>query len=567
MATTLDINLDQSGGIIPGGSCPFGSLPNLTNNDNYLVRVRVLQRNSDGSYTDASLTNPTFKMGIGNIGGIPTSGEFKLSANAGTSSAISYNATTTQVLNAISGIVGNATVETYGTTSCGWIVTAVTANTALSFGGVTYTLFPTSSVLINTRRIPATDIKAQQVIQLSRNPAVFSDTFTTTTGDGLALNNKQSGSATQNQTYELTVGADVLGGSFALGFNNYSVAGQIGITASSLNTLLSSVTGIGAGNVSVQDNSQGGYIITFVNALGLQNVSTPLVLDARGVINPTYYQTTLTMGTVQLDEIFIENNSSFITPSLEVEITEGGNTKTLLQGTANISKDLITSGSVVPAPISSYYTKTEADANFLANSSSNIDATNRILYGAASQKSVDYGNRALTDSTNTNQIQWGTPGVTIGGTLFANSNISLPSAGGTKIGTTTSQKLAFFGATPVVQPTDNNAISCIASLGLFKDATTTYGVFPQSTKTLTTTASVWFNGSIAANDFHSVTVSVTGASVNDVVLLGLPSATSGGLTFQGSVSTANVVSITAQNATNDAQNQATATYRITVIGY
>lgn len=567
MATTLDFYLDKSGGLVAGGSCPFGSLPSLTNNDNYLIRLRVLERNASGAYADATLSSPSFKIGIGNVGDVPTSGEFKLAINAATSSAISYNATTTQVFNAISGIAGSVLVEPYGTTSSGWLVTAATANTALSFGGVNYTLFPTSSVLINTRRNYATDIKAQQVIQLSRNPAVFSDSFTATSGDGLALNNTQSGSATQNQTYELTVGNDVLGGSFALGFNGYSVAAPIGTSAPSLGVLLGTVTGIGISNISVQDNSLRGYIITFVNALGLQNVTSALTLDSKGVIQPNFYQTTLTMGTVQLDEIFVEENSNNISPTIEIEITEAGKIKTLYQGSANISKDLITSGSVVPAPTSQYYTKAETDATFVVNQNTNVDSTNRILYGASGQKSVDYGSRVLNDTANASQLQWGTSGVTIPNTLFASSNISLPSVAGTKIGTTTSQKIAFYGNTPVVQPTDSNAISCMAQLGLFKDATTTYGVFPLSPRTLTTTASIWFGGSINGNDHHSVSTSITGAATNDIVLLGLPSGFSEGLSLRGAVVTGNVVSITALNATNGAINPATATFRITVIGY
>ena len=179
---------------------------------------------------------------------------------------------------------------------------------------------------------------------------------------------------------------------------------------------------------------------------------------------------------------------------------------------------------------------------------------------------MDYGSRILTDSTNTNQVQWGTSGVTIGGTLFASSNISLPSAGGSKIGTTTSQKLAFFGATPVIQPTDANAISCLTSLGLFKNSTTTYGVFPQSTKTLMALTSLNV-GTLAAGDSTTITVSVTGASINDVVMLGYPAGTTTGLIFQAHTSTANVVDIDVFNYTNQSKTQNALTYRIAVIGY
>jgi len=199
MATTLDINLDKAGGIIKGGACPFGTFPKLTRNDEYIVRLRVLERSSTGVYADAVLTSPSFKIGIGSLGDVPTSGQFKLTIGATTSSAISYNATTTQFLNSVSAIAGNVDVQIYGNSGSGWLVTAATANTALSFGGVDYTLFPTSSVLVNTRRTPATDIKAQQVIELSRNPAVYADTFTAVSGDTLSLAKKQDGSSTKNE--------------------------------------------------------------------------------------------------------------------------------------------------------------------------------------------------------------------------------------------------------------------------------------------------------------------------------------------------------------------------------
>lgn len=566
MATTIDINLDRSGGLLAGGSCPFGTLPSLTRNDQYLVRLRVLERNANGAYTDAVLSSPSFKLGIGSLGDVPTSGEFKLTIGSTTSSAISYNATTTQVLNAISAIAGNVAVDLYGNSGAGWIITAATANTSLSFGGASYTLFPTSSVLINTRRNYGTDIKAQQVVELARNPAVFSDTFTATSGNVLQLNKVQDGSSTQNEVYELTVGNDVLGGSFSLAFGGYSISSDINNTAASLNTQLSAITGIGVGNIDVASNSKRGFVFTFVNQLGLQNVATSLILDSTGIVSPNYYQTTLTMGTVQLDELFVEANADTISPTIAFSMSESGKTKTLYQGSVIVNRDLIASGSAVPAPTSQYYTKSETDSGFIANSSSNVDATNRVLYGASSQKSVDYGNRALTDSANTSQLQWGSSGVTIGSTLFASSNISLPSVAGTKIGTTTSQKLGFFGVTPVVQPTDSNAISCMASLGLFKDATTTYGVFPNSPRTLSALHSVNI-GTLAAGDSTTITVSVTGARTNDIVLLGLPAGATTGIISFGHTSVTDVIDIDFFNYTNQSKTQNALTYRITVIGY
>jgi hypothetical protein len=72
---------------------------------------------------------------------------------------------------------------------------------------------------------------------------------------------------------------------------------------------------------------------------------------------------------------------------------------------------------------------------------------------------------------------------------------------------------------------------------------------------------------VGSNDSTSITVAVTGAAINDLVLLGLPSAVSEGLTFFGHVVAANQVHVDAVNATNSNKNQSTQTFRITVIGY
>ena len=563
MATTIDINLDRSGGIIAGGSCPFATLPKLTRNDQYIVRLRVLERNTNGAYTDAVLSSPSFKVGVGSLGDVPTSGEFKLTIGATTSSAISYNATTIQVLTAISGIAGNALIELYGNSGSGWLVTAATANTALSFGGASYTLFPASSVLINTRRNPGTDIKAQQVIELSRNPAVFSDTFTAVSGDVLALNKVQDGSATQNEVYELTIGNDVLGGSFSLSYGGYSISSSVANTAASLNVLLNAITGIGSGNLDVKSNSRRGFVFTFVNQLGLQNVSTALILDPTGIVSPNYYQSTLTMGTVQLDELFVEADADIITPTIAFSMSETGKTKTLYQGSVTIDRDLIASGSAVPAPTSQYYTKAETDSGFVANSSSNVNSTARSLNDSSSITSLNYGSRTLNNNSGTQVVSYGT-GIAFANTpmgFFGSSVTAKPS------GTNIVSGLTNLGLLSYTTPTALNVVSTLEQTGLLRNNNTgTFGVFPLSSRTLTTTTSIYF-GTVGSNSTNSVSVVVTGCQINDIVLLGLPASNPNGLSFIAHCTTTNGLEVDAVNATNGNITPATATYRITVIGY
>jgi hypothetical protein len=214
---------------------------------------------------------------------------------------------------------------------------------------------------------------------------------------------------------------------------------------------------------------------------------------------------------------------------------------------------------------------------FVANATTNVDITNRILAGSNSaDASVDYGNRTLKVTlagTARTALAWSAGAVTFfRGIAIDDSNgiallsaISFGTSVGTQIGTTTSQKLAFYGSSAVVQPSNTNAVSGLISLGLLATGTT-YGVLPQSVDTLTISTSISF-GTIVANDQHYRDVVVTGAAVNDLVLLGLPTTVSGGAVVQGVAYKTNTVCISCSNTKNSSIDVPSATYRITVIGY
>jgi len=565
MGQQIDLYLDTgANALVAAGSVKNGVFPTLTRNDSYTLRVRLQARDSSGLLRDIDTTGASLKLGIGYLDGKPTDGQFKLTTSTGTSTAISFNATTAQVANAISAIAGNCTVTTYGSVTNGaWVITAVSANTALSFGGSSFTLFPTSSVLVNTRRFPAASVNAQQIIQLVRNPVVYSDTFSASPTAGVvSLTKVQDGSSSQNKTYRLSVGSDAEGGNIVLAYGTNSTTGiAIGATAASFSEALSAVTGIGSGNISVQaGNNQGDYTISFVRDLGQQNVTTNLTLDSSGVLYGKFFQTTCTFSTSELDETFSEQGTSSITPKLEIELTQSGTPKTIYQGDVTVRKDLVVAGSAVPASGASYYTKAECDAIFVEDSATSVDATNRKLYNSGGSVVLDWQN---------NKIGTGTVIIDLTGTAVTITdgyNLGLGSTNGTKIGVSTSAKLAFYGSTPVTQPNGPNVVTSLVNLGLLATGSTTYGVLPLSPRTLTTTASLAF-GAVAANSSTSVTVSITGAAINDVVLLGTPSAVCAGVLFFGRVAASNQVQVDAMNATTGSKTQSTQTFRITVIGY
>jgi cytoskeletal protein CcmA (bactofilin family) len=541
MATNIDFVVDSSGkGILPNAGSVRGNVaPTLFRNDSYDFRIRVVDVSPQtNTFTDSILSNPAFKVGIGEIDAKPTSGEFKLTLSGPvTSGNIPYNATTTQVLNAVSGIAGNVAVTTFGIESNAWVIQAATANTALSFGGVANTLFPTSTVQISTRRNPATDIKAEQIVRLKRSPAIFSDSFTASSTAGVVtLTKTQDGATTANETYLLTIGGDAIGGSVVLGYGSSSQAVLLGTydTGARIQTALNAITGLSQSTIQV-GYAYGGnkFNISFVGALGNQNITTALTLDASGVEFAKYYSSTVTMATAELDAIFATTLSNTKTLTLEIETTDSTGVKTLGQRSVTVKRDLVSTGDAIPSPQASYYTRAETDAGFVPNSGTNVDSTNRVLHDSGGTDSVDWQNRKLYDGS-TEYIAW-------------------------------NDGLGFYGGAAIAKPAGANVVSNIISLGLIASSPT-YGVLPQSPRTLTAVTYATF-GLVPSNNVISKTVTITGCQLNDIVLLGLPADIEEGLAFSGHVVNANQIHIDALNVTGSGKTQNATTFRITVIGY
>jgi len=341
---SLDILIDSKAGtLIAGGSAPFGTLPTLTRNDTYTIRVRPQEKVAN-LYRDTTFTSPSFKFGLGFLDLEPTAGSFKLSTTTGTSGDIAYNASTAAILTAVSGIAGNVTVATFGGDGSAWLITAATANTALSFSGSSFTLFPPCDVLIGTRLNYASGVCAQVTVALHRSPAVYSDSFAVSSTAGqMALSLVNNGSVTFNETYQLAVGPDVDSGTFVLKYGvTATTAILIGTGVASFTSALEGITAISTGNIAVSvaaDRST--YNISFVGALGYTNITTVLTLDATNVVYGKYYQSVVTMATASIDQLFTETTENFIEPLLEIQIVDSGTTYTALQSSCRLRRDLI----------------------------------------------------------------------------------------------------------------------------------------------------------------------------------------------------------------------------------
>ena len=556
MSATLDISIDTGASeAIEGGSIIQGQLPILTKSDSYTLRLRLFEKNQFGSYQDIDYSGASIKVGIGDIETRPSDGSFILYANGTTSSAIPYNATPLQLYNAISNNV--STVLQYGTLTFGsYILTASQPNTAMSFGSDTYTLFPSSSILINNRRVPTANVNAQQTLRIFKNPAVYSDSFITTPTTGQAsLTKLQDGGSGINETYLLSFSELVQGGSFALSYGPHSTIGiSPQINVASFQEFLQAVTGIGDGNISVLQQTAGEFTIQFCGSLAQTNISTALILDSAGLNFIPFKQTTLTLATSELEDLFAEAGTSEITPTLEVEITQNGTPKTILQEPITIRTGLITGNPAQITPQAQYYTKAESDALFVEDSTANVDATNRKLKDASSVLSLDYGARKLYDSLGAETLRWDS-----GIGFFGTTATTRPS------GQNVVSSLTNLGLINYTQVSSANIVSAFVQTGLLQ-TTTTIGIFPGSIETIYGSVDVAF-GTIGGHDQVSTTVAVSGASVGDMVILGLPSAVCVGLTFAAYVSATDTVRIDALNTDNGTVVQSNQTYKFYVVGY
>ena len=356
MAQTLDIHIDAGAGtLLQAGAARTGSLPILTRGDTYDVRLRLRQANDSGVYQDLDLTGASLRLGIGDVDQAPQEGEFFVGLSGVTSSAISYNSSAASFYTAISGIAGTAcTVSVFGSGGSAWVVTSATANSAITFTSDSYTLFPTSKVIITKRRSPATNIKPQYLVQLLQGPAAYCDTFSAASTSGVVtMSLLQDGSATKNEIYVLTVGADAIGGSIAM-FYGSSAGSTVQITpgntllANSLLTSLNSITAL-SGGISVDSDSSGTrYYISFVNNLALTNITTALTIDASAVQYAKFYNSTLTMGTSEVLSLFEGVDDSTVGTKIEIELTESGKKRTVYQGDAFIKKDMIVASTYSP---------------------------------------------------------------------------------------------------------------------------------------------------------------------------------------------------------------------------
>jgi len=187
MATEIFINtglrdLTANAVASKGNPTQVVQLPQIVEGETLDVELSLV--NSDGTYdTRSGDASVSLAVAVSARGASATSGTFTLTASTETTAPLAWNApaeavkTALNALNAGSGAYGSKVkVSKLNTGSYRIIFDDVGART--NFGGTSIDLAPESEVTIATAVVGSSAIRAQMVIEISQQPAIYTNTWT-----------------------------------------------------------------------------------------------------------------------------------------------------------------------------------------------------------------------------------------------------------------------------------------------------------------------------------------------------------------------------------------------------
>ncbi len=188
MATEIFINTDLkdlTANVVANKNRPTQvvRLPQIVEGETLDVELSLV--NSNGGYDSRSGDSDVdLAVAVSAKGAAATSGTFTLTAGTETTAAIAYNASGQAVQDALNAL--NSNTGAYGSTvvvtklaAGSYRVIFDTVGARTIFGGTSIDLAPESEVVAATSVVGSSTIRAQQVIEISQQPAIYTSTWTT----------------------------------------------------------------------------------------------------------------------------------------------------------------------------------------------------------------------------------------------------------------------------------------------------------------------------------------------------------------------------------------------------
>jgi len=273
---------------------------------------------------------------------------------------------------------------------------------------------------------------------ITSNGAVISNTHTGTTSTNVALELTASGGTT-NVALNATAGHVLVpDGSYVY---NTSVSPSIGRSAVAANSASQSGILLGSGSLTLLTSSIRGLIFNNTGAFGNYLMITPVA------------GSTTFSGTVVATSVFQAAENKTSTPNTGTLVGGSGSGTNIAGGALHIQGGASTGsaagGSILIRTTPAGGSGSSANAAVTAIT---IDSTQAVTLAAT---------LAVTGASTLTGLLTANGGITLGDA----QNIAFNTTTGTKIGTATTQKLSFWNATPIVQPTTAIASATVASPG------------------------------------------------------------------------------------------------------
>jgi hypothetical protein len=342
-------------------------------------------------YQYAPSGSVTFSISLGRTDLGPTMGEWKIGNGSTTGSAVSYNATTSDLASAISSVYGAVNVSTYGTTvASGYVITAATVNTALTINGQSISLYPSSVIDVVNLTTPASGVAAQKLVRLKRNPPlslVSSSAGTTMTNVSISASGSSSVCSpwyvnipddAKKYPYVISFSVDLSGSiTMSIPVNGFVLStasrdliadnssGSAGLMSNVINnTKIYNTSSLGGwikpntmttGAVSYYGNTlsdlvqfktqiygANGFKITAYPVTSGINTSVTMNSETSGyqASNKKFSVGSIMFSGTDLDQEFLDAKSGRVSLSLEISLTESGSKTILLQTPALVSRSL-----------------------------------------------------------------------------------------------------------------------------------------------------------------------------------------------------------------------------------
>lgn len=290
----------------------------------------------------------TISLAIGVVEKSPTYGTFTLTFGSDETTTLQYNATATQVQNALNALpsitaVGGVTVSLQGGSYRIFFNNAVALTD--EFGHGENDLFPTSSIGIIEARAGSATAKAIYQVRIKQSPVAYTETFVNQDPSDISVTLINTPQFTgDNKTWRVSISPQPIGGTFILQFP-YSINGTLytitteGISVNSTAQTVSSILDYylvqaNKGSFTVEKTGEYSWDIS----TSLVSV-TSLTANGSGINSFSSKYCELSLNNVEVENLL--GGEASVDAVLEIEVIQSGIRTTLIQTPVKIVNDLI----------------------------------------------------------------------------------------------------------------------------------------------------------------------------------------------------------------------------------